>query len=105
MPVDFPRRAHFDEPDDADSYVARRSLGFTPADQSDQLVVHPARASGEPEPIATADHAARPRRAVFAEPLTLDADEEKSIWTEAGIGRRAMDPLPRRLTQPAPRPE
>jgi ABC-2 type transport system ATP-binding protein len=105
MSVDFPRRAVFDEPDDVDSYVAKRSLGFTPADQSDQLVVHPARAARELEPTPTDDHAARPRRASFAEPLTPDADEEKSTAIEAGIGRRAMDPLPGRVTQPAPRPE
>jgi ABC-2 type transport system ATP-binding protein len=105
MPVDFPRRALFDEPDDVESYVARRSLGFTPADHSDQLLAHPARAAQEMEPIAADDDAARPRRASFAEPLTPDADEEKSTATEAGIGRRAMDPLPGRVTQPAPRPE
>jgi ABC-2 type transport system ATP-binding protein len=105
MSVDFPRRAVFDEPDDVDSYVAKRSLGFTPADQSDQLVVNPARAARELEPTPTDDHAARPRRASFAEPLTPDADDEKSTAAEAGIGRRALDPLPGRVTQPGPRPE
>jgi ABC-2 type transport system ATP-binding protein len=104
MSVDFPRRAVFDEPDDVDSYVAKRSRGFTPADQSERLG-HPARAARELEPTPTDDPSARPRRASFAGPLTPDADEEKSTATEAGIGRRAMDPLAGRVTQPAPRPE
>ena len=108
MPVDFPRRALFDEPEDIDPYVARRSLGFTPADRGDQLddqfMVRPARAARALEPTTTTD-SARPRRASFAELLTPAADEEKSTSTEAGIGRRALDPLPGRLTQPAQPPE
>ncbi|HJV12484.1 MAG TPA: ATP-binding cassette domain-containing protein [Propionibacteriaceae bacterium] len=106
--MDFPRRALFDEPEDIDPYVAKRSRGFTPADRGDQLddqfMVRPARAARAPEPTNTTD-SARPRRASFAEWLTADADEEKSTATEAGIGRRAMDPLPGRLTQSASPPE
>src|SRR5215217_717739 len=115
MPVDFPRRALVDEPDDVESYVARRSRGFTPADSAvqlnadqlnadqlaDQLVVRPARAL---EPTTT-DHSSRPRRASFAELLAPDADDEKSTVTEAGIGRRAIDPFPQAVKAYAPRPE
>ena len=102
--MDFPRRALLEEPDDVESYVARRSRGFTPADNTDQLVVRPARAAQAPEPTTT-DDSPRPRRALFAERLTPDADEEKSTATEAGIGRRAIDPLPQTVQAYAPRRE
>jgi ABC-type multidrug transport system fused ATPase/permease subunit len=80
------------------------------------MVVGPARASRILEPTTTIDPAPqprrgddspRPRRALFAEPLSLDADEEKSTATEAGIGRRAMEPLPQAVRaplQPPPAP-
>src|SRR5215218_7032350 len=128
MPVDLPRRALVDEPDDIESYVARRSRGFTPADSAvqlhvdqlnvdqlnadqlnadplnaDQLVVHPARAARSLEPTTT-DHSSRPRRASFAELLAPDPDDKKSTITEAGIGRRAIDPLPQAVKAYAPRP-
>src|SRR5215216_492774 len=114
MPVDLPRRALVDEPDDIESYVARRSRGFTPADSADplnadplnadQLVVRPARAARALEPTTT-DHSSRPRRASFAELLAPDPDDKKSTITEAGIGRRAIDPLPQAVKAYAPRPE
>jgi ABC-2 type transport system ATP-binding protein len=104
VPVDFPRRALLEEPDDVESYVARRSRGFTPADTTDQLAVSPARAAQTPEPTTT-DNSPRPRRALFAERLTPDADEVKSTTTEAGIGRRAIDPLPQTVKAYAPRQE
>ena len=112
MPVDFPRRAVSDDPDDIEPYVARRSLGFTPADQGDQLLTRPARAERLLEPTATippeanqAGLSPRPRRASFAEPLTSDADEEKSTATEAGIGRRAIDPFAETIKPYASRAE
>ena len=119
MPVDLPRRALVDEPDDIESYVARRSRGFTPADSAvqlnadqlnadplnaDQLVVRPARPARALEPTTT-DHSSRPRRASFAELLAPDPDDEKSTITEAGIGRRAIDPFPQAVKAYAPRPE
>ncbi|HEY6813040.1 MAG TPA: ATP-binding cassette domain-containing protein [Propionibacteriaceae bacterium] len=124
MPVDLPRRALVDEPDDVESYVARRSRGFTPADtanqvnanqvsadqvsadqvNADQVVVRPARAARALEPTAT-DHSSRPRRASLAELLAPYADDEKSTVTEPGIGRRAVDPLPQAVEAYAPRPE
>jgi ABC-2 type transport system ATP-binding protein len=79
MPVDRPRRALLEEPDDVESYVARRSLGLTPAHNGDPIAVHPARAAGAFEPAATAqevavsdhprlpDPAPWPRRAFLAE--------------------------------------
>lgn len=112
MPVDFPRRALIEESDDVESYVARRSLGFTPADQIDQLITRPVRAARSLEPPPTiqqatnsSDPSPRPRRASFAEPLTIDADEEKSTAAEAGIGRRAIDPFPQPINAYAPRAE
>jgi ABC-2 type transport system ATP-binding protein len=114
MPVDLPRRALVDEPDDIESYVARRSRGFTPADSAvqlnadqlnaDQLVVRPTRPARALE-TTTTDHSSRPRRASFAELLAPDPDDEKSTITEAGIGRRAIDPLPQAVKAYAPRPE
>src|SRR5215217_6152915 len=114
MPVDLPRRALVDEPDDIESYVARRSRGFTPADSAvqlnadqlnaDQLVVRPTRPARALE-TTTTDHSSRPRRASFAELLAPDADDEKSTVTEAGIGRRAIDPFPQAVKAYAPRPE
>jgi ABC-2 type transport system ATP-binding protein len=118
MPVDLPRRALVDEPDDVESYVARRSRGFTPADNAnqvsanqvnadqvnaDQVVVRPARAARAPEPTTT-DHSSRPRRASFAELLAPGADDEKSTVTEPGVGRRAIGPLPQAVEAYAPRP-
>ena len=38
MPVDRPRRALLEEPDDVESYVAKRSRGFTQADSGDRIV-------------------------------------------------------------------
>jgi ABC-2 type transport system ATP-binding protein len=114
MPVDLPRRALVDEPDDIESYVARRSRGFTPADSAvqlnadqlnaDQLVVRPTRPARALE-TTTTDHSSRPRRASFAELLAPDPDDEKSTITEAGIGRRAIDPFPQAVKAYAPRPE
>jgi ABC-2 type transport system ATP-binding protein len=114
MPVDLPRRALVDEPDDVESYVARRSRGFTPADSAvqlnadqlnaDQLVVRPTRPARALE-TTTTDHSSRPRRASFAELLAPDPDDEKSTITEAGIGRRAIDPFPQAVKAYAPRPE
>jgi len=62
MPVDRPRRALLEEPDDVESYVAKRSRGFTQADSGDRVVVRPARAARALESSAigtqlqTADH-------------------------------------------------
>jgi ABC-2 type transport system ATP-binding protein len=79
MPVDRPRRAFLEEPDDVESYVARRSLGFTPADSGDQIAARPERAARAFESavttqeVAESDHprlpdrAPRPRRASLAE--------------------------------------
>jgi ABC-2 type transport system ATP-binding protein len=60
MPVDRPRRAFLEEPDDVESYVARRSLGFTPADYDDPISARPARAVRAFEPAATAQDVAEP---------------------------------------------
>src|SRR4029450_78823 len=100
MPVDFPRRAVSYDPDDIEPYVARRSLGFTQADQGDQLLTPPARAERLLESAAIppennqAGPSPRPRRASFAEPLASDAGGEKPTAMEEGIGRRAIDPFP-----------
>ena len=103
MPVDRPRRALLEEPDNVESYVAKRSLGFTQADSGDLIVVRPARAARALEQTAvgtqtpTEDHdqlgfsdAPRPRRASTAEPVSWDFDEEKPTPTEPSApGRRA----------------
>jgi hypothetical protein len=52
MPVDRPRRALLEEPDDVESYVAKRSRGFTQADSADRVVVRPTRAARALEPSA-----------------------------------------------------
>ena len=115
--MDRPRRALVEGPDDVESYVARRSRGFTPADNADPLVAHPARAARSLEPpvithpspesdrLGFSDPVPRPRRALRPEPLLPDAGEEKMAATEAGFGRRAMDPLPSRYAEPAVRRE
>ena len=120
--MDRPRRALVEEPDDVESYVARRSRGFTPADNGDHLATRPARAARALEPpvithpspesdqLGFSDPVPRPRRAVLPEPplpepLLPDADKETTAATEAGIGRRAMDPLPSRYAEPAVRLE
>ena len=104
MPVDRPRRALLEEPDNVESYVAKRSLGFTQADSGDLIVVRPARAARALEQAAvgtqtpTEDHdqlgfsdAPRPRRASTAEPVSWDFDEEKPTPTEPSApGRRAI---------------
>jgi len=102
-----------EEPDDVESYVARRSRGFTPADNGDHLATRPARAARALEPavsthpspesdqVGFSDPVPRPRRAVLPEPLLPDADKEKTAATEAGIGRRAMG----RYAEPAVRLE
>jgi ABC-2 type transport system ATP-binding protein len=110
MPVDRPRRALPDEPDDVESYVAKRSRGFTQADDGDRIVVRPARAARALEPSAvgiqthTADRdplgisdSSRPRRALPAEPMNWTIDEEEPPPTEARTaGRRAIVDLERR---------
>ena len=125
--MDRPRRALVEEPDDVESYVARRSRGFTPADDGDHLATRPARAARALEPpvithpspesdqLGFSDPVPRPRRALLPEtprpgpprpePLLPDADKEKTTAAEAGIGRRAMDPLPSRYAEPAVRLE
>jgi ABC-2 type transport system ATP-binding protein len=115
MPVDRPRRALPDEPDDVESYVAKRSRGFTQADDGDRIVVRPARAARALEPSAvgiqthTADRdplgisdPSRPRRALPAEPMNWTLDEEEPPPTEATTaGRRALVDLePRQSNQP-----
>jgi ABC-2 type transport system ATP-binding protein len=102
MPVDRPRRALLEEPDDVESYVAKRSRGFTQADSADRVVVRPTRAARALEPSAVTtqtqtadrDHLSdqpRPRRALPAEPLTWTLEEDEPIPTEARIaGRRAI---------------
>jgi ABC-2 type transport system ATP-binding protein len=103
MPVDRPRRALVEEPDNVESYVAKRSLGFTQADSGDLIVVRPARAARALEQAAVGtqtsaeDHdqlgfsdTPRPRRASTAEPVSWDFDEEKPTPTEPSApGRRA----------------
>jgi ABC-2 type transport system ATP-binding protein len=104
MPVDRPRRALPEEPDDVESYVAKRSRGFTQADSRDRIVVRPARAARalEPSAIGSQTHTAdrdhlgfsdppTPRRALFAEPLSWNLDEDEPIPTEVRTaGRRAI---------------
>jgi ABC-2 type transport system ATP-binding protein len=110
MAVDRPRRARFEEPDNVESYVAKRSLGFTQAD-SDPIAVRPARAARALEPNAAGtraqttdrDHLGfpappRPRRALPAEPLSRDFDEPKATPDEpTAAARRAivdLEPTP-----------
>ena len=64
MPVDRPRRALLEEPDNVESYVAKRSLGFTQADSGDHIVVRPARAARALE-----------QTAVGTETATADRDQ------------------------------
>jgi ABC-2 type transport system ATP-binding protein len=110
--VDRPRRALFEEPDNVESYVARRSRGFTQADSGDHIAVRPARAVRALEASAVGTEAQtadrddlgfsdppRPRRASPAEPLSLDLEEQKAIPTEAAAGRREivdLEPTPAR---------
>src|SRR4029453_1721053 len=117
MPVDRPRRALLEEPDDVESYVAKRSRGFTQADSGDRVVVRPARAARALEPSAigtqlqTAEHdhlrpsGLPPRRALPPESLTWhDLDEEGPAPTGTkAAGRRAFaDPQPTQSSLPAP---
>jgi ABC-2 type transport system ATP-binding protein len=113
MPVDRPRRALLDAPDDVESYVAKRSLGFTQADSGDRIVMRAASAAGAFEPSAVPaqiqvgdrDHVAtsdlsRPRRAVPAELFHRDFDDEEPTPTDArAAGRRAIVDL--ELSKPA----
>jgi hypothetical protein len=114
--VDRPRRALLEESDDVESYVARRSRGFTPADHSEPPVSRPARAARALEPTLPpqtgaesdksvfSDPLSRPRRALPSESLIPDSDQEMAATLEAALGRRAMDPLPSRFTQSDPKP-
>ena len=99
MPVDRPRRALLEEPDNVESYVAKRSLGFTQADSGDPIVVRPARAARAREQTAiatqtpTADRdepgfsdLPNPRRAATAEFLT----REPTPTVPSVPGRRAI---------------
>jgi ABC-2 type transport system ATP-binding protein len=115
MPVDRPRRALLEEPDDVESYVAKRSRGFTQADSGDRVVVRPARAARALEPSAigtqlqTADHdhlglsGSPPRRALSPESLhwhDLDAEVPAPTDTKT-TGRRAIvDPEPTQSREP-----
>src|SRR4029453_11842545 len=110
MAVDRPRRARFEEPDNVESYVAKRSLGFTQAD-SDPIAVRPARAARALEPNAAGTRAQktdrvhlvfpappRPRGALPAEPLSRNFDEPKATPDEpTAAARRAivdLEPTP-----------
>jgi ABC-2 type transport system ATP-binding protein len=101
--VDRPRRALFEEPDNVQSYIAKRSRGVTQVDGRDSIVVRPERAARALEPgavgaeaqIADRDqagsHPPRPRRAVPTEPLSWDLDEQKAIPAEpVAPARRAL---------------
>ena len=116
MPVDRPRRALLNAPDDVESYVAKRSLGFTQADSGDRIMVRAARAAGVFEPgavptqiqVEDRDHVAiadppRPRRAVPAEVFHRDFDDEEPTPTDASAaGRRAIVDLePSQPARPA----
>jgi ABC-2 type transport system ATP-binding protein len=107
--VDRPRRALLEEPDNVESYVAKRSLGFTQADSGDRVVVRPARAARplEPSAVRTQPQTAgrdlsdppMPRRATPAEPLSWDFDEKPTTTEPAAVGRRAivdLEPAPSR---------
>jgi ABC-2 type transport system ATP-binding protein len=101
--VDRPRRALLEEQDNVESYVAKRSLGFTQADNGGHIVV-PARAARALEPSTITTQAQtedrdrlgfsdppRPRRASPTEPLSWDLEEEKASPTKpAAVGRRAI---------------
>jgi ABC-2 type transport system ATP-binding protein len=115
MPVDRPRRALLEEPDNVESYVAKRSLGFTQADSGDLITVRPARAAQATEQTAvgtqtpTADRdqlgfsdSPSPRRAATAEPLRPDFDEGQPPPTAPSApGRRAIVDLePYQPSQP-----
>ena len=120
MPVDRPRRALLEEPDDVESYVAKRSLGFTQADSGDRFVVRPARAARALEPSAigahvqTAEHdhlkvsGSPARRALPAESLSWHLDEEEPAPTGSRplVGAPSLIRSPRNparsvLSQPA----
>ena len=102
--MDRPRRALFEEPDNVESYVAKRSLGITEADTGDRIVVRPARATRALEPGAAGNqaqaagrdqlgrsHPPTPRRALPAEPLSWDLEAPKASPTEpVAAGRRAI---------------
>ena len=102
--MDRPRRALFEEPDNVESYVAKRSLGITQADTGDRSVVRPARATRALEPGAAGNqaqvagrdqlgrsHPPTPRRALPAESLSWDLEAPKASPTEpAAAGRRAI---------------
>ena len=102
--MDRPRRALFEEPDNVESYVAKRSLGITQADTGDRIVVRPARATRAIEPGAAGNqtqvagrdqlgrsHPPTPRRALPAEPLSWDLEAPKASPTEpVAAGRRAI---------------
>ena len=118
MPVDRPRRALLEEPDDVESYVAKRSRGFTQADSGDRVAVRPVRAARALDPRSVGatqapapdrDHLglsdpATPRRALPAEPLSLGPDQDESTPAEVGAaGRRAIVDLePSHSSEPAP---
>ena len=104
MPVDRPRRALLEEPDNVESYVAKRSLGFTQAESGDLIAVRPARAArareqpavgiqtptADREPLGFSDPPS-PRRASTAEPVSWDFDDQKPTPTEPSApGRRAI---------------
>ena len=114
MPVDRPRRALLEEPDNLESYVAKRSRGFTQADSGDRIVVRAARAARALEPTAigqlqTGEHdhlgvsGSRARRALPTESLSLDLDEDDRVPADTRTtGRRAIvDPEPTQSSQPA----
>ena len=102
--MDRPRRALFEEPDNVESYVAKRSLGINEADTGDRIVVRPARATRALEPGAAGNqaqaagrdqlgrsHPPTPRRALPAEPLSWDLEAPKASPTEpVAAGRRAI---------------
>jgi ABC-2 type transport system ATP-binding protein len=115
MPVDRPRRALLEEPDDVESYVAKRSRGFTQADSGDRVVVRPVDAARalEPSAIRTQAHTAdsdhlgfsdppTPRRALAAEPLSWNLEGDQPTPRDVRTaGRRAIVDLePAQPTQP-----
>ena len=118
MPVDRPRRALLEEPDDVESYVAKRSRGFTQADSGDRIDVRPMRAARALEPSSVditqthktdSDHLGfsdptTPRRALPAEPLSGDLAENESTPAEVAVaGRRAIVDLePSHSSEPGP---
>ncbi len=114
MPVDRPRRALLEEPDDVESYVAKRSLGFTQAESGDRFVVRPERAARALEPSAISAHVqaaehdhlmvsgSPARRALLVESLSWRLDEEEPAQTGSRTtGRRAIvDPEPTQSSRP-----